>query len=456
MDRVADNWRSLVIGVCVVACLGARSACAEAVKFADDATDGRIIRTVVSVKVDGKIVTLKTGGMPEPRPLKVDAGFEWQERRLAGTGRDAKAFRSVRWIERARSEIVSGEQTSYATLRPAAQLIVAQGQPEGVVQFSPSGPLTAREMTFLAMPGDPLLAHALLPENAIEPGDSWKPSEWVVQSLTLLEASQKSELECKLEAVKDGIATVTFTGNVEGLTSGAAAKISLQGKFSYDLGKKLITRVELTQKEQRAFGPVSPGLDVSATVTVDRSIDTNDKQLGEASLKDLPLEPNDANQLLAFDVPPWGVELLHGREWHLFQQTPAVAIFRQVKQGNLVSQMNIQKAARPADGKPLPLERFEADVKKALDKNLKGILQTQEFQSGTGLRVLRVIASGEAQGAAMQWHYHWVSGKEGDPLVLVFVVEPENLEQLGTSDLEMIESLVLKAPLAGPSAAAKP
>jgi hypothetical protein len=55
----------------------------------------------------------------------------------------------------------------------------------------------------------------------------------------------------------------------------------------------------------------------------------------------------------------------------------------------------------------------------------------------------------------MQWHYHWVGGKEGDPVVLVFVVEPENLEQLGTADLEMIESIALKAPAAGPSAASK-
>jgi hypothetical protein len=358
-------------------------------------------------------------------------------------------------MERARSEIVSGEQTSFVTLRPTVQLIVAQGQPEGVAHFSPSGPLTAREMTFLAMPGDPLLVQALLPENPVEPGDSWKPTEWVVQSLAILEASQKSELECKLESVKEGVATVSFVGSVEGLTSGAAAKVSLQGRLLYDLAQKLTTRIELTQKEQRAFGPVSPGLDVGATITVDRAIDPDGKRLGDAALKDLPLEPNDANQLLAFDVPPWGLELLHGRDWHLFQQTPAVAIFRQVKQGNLVSQVNIQRSAKPADGQPLPLDRFEADVKKALDKNLKQVVQSQEFQSGAGLRVLRIVASGEAQGAAMQWHYHWVGGKEGDPVVLVFVVEPENLEQLGTADLEMIESIALKAPAAGPSAASK-
>ncbi len=50
----------------------------------------------------------------------------------------------------------------------------------------------------------------------------------------------------------------------------------------------------------------------------------------------------------------------------------------------------------------------------------------------------------------MQWHYHWVGGKDGDPIVLVFVVEPENLEQLGTADLEMIESIALKTPEGGP------
>ncbi len=119
MDRGGRGWSGsrMRSGVVAVLCAGlARGAAelsrAETVKIADDATDSRVIRTTVSVKVDGKIVTLKTGGMPEPRPLKVDAGFEWLERRLAGTGRDARAFRSVRWMERARSEIVSGEQTS--------------------------------------------------------------------------------------------------------------------------------------------------------------------------------------------------------------------------------------------------------------------------------------------------------------------------------------------------------
>ncbi len=54
----------------------------------------------------------------------------------------------------------------------------------------------------------------------------------------------KIELECKLEGVKDGVATVSFAGSVEGLTSGAAAKVSLQGRLQYDVARKLTTRVD--------------------------------------------------------------------------------------------------------------------------------------------------------------------------------------------------------------------
>lgn len=419
----------------------------------DDVTDARTYRVTTKVTVTGDVKTQKTGGQVDSRPLKVEATFQFDERRLAGTGRGEKAYRAVRWFESARSEIRNGEQVSYGTMRPTVPLIVAQGESNGVDAFSPSAPLTPLERSLLRFPGDPLMGQALLPDTDVEVRETWKPAAWVIQTLTNVDASQKGSLVCTLESFVDAVATVTFTGELEGATDGADTKLTFNGRMEVDTAKKFVRKFELVQKEKRGIGAISPGLEVEARVEWKRDLVTDMPRFTDTALETLSLEANEANQLLQTDLNQWGLRLYHDRRWTPFHQTAQTAILRMLHEGNFIAQVNIVPLPKPVDGKVTPLAKFEEEVKAALGPGFKQIVQSNEFKTAAGLQTLRVCAAGESKSVAMEWHYYLVAAPTGEQVVLVFVVEPDFLELLGSSDLKMVETLEL-SPVKVPSPAA--
>ncbi|MEZ6047906.1 MAG: DUF6263 family protein [Planctomycetaceae bacterium] len=70
-------------------------------------------------------------------------------------------------------------------------------------------------------PGDGLAVLALLPEKAVEVGESWSVPDWGLQMLTATEAVMKSEMTCKLERVEKNVAYITFKGSLKGATGGS-------------------------------------------------------------------------------------------------------------------------------------------------------------------------------------------------------------------------------------------
>jgi hypothetical protein len=459
MTQLRGLWRSVsglsLRGGMATGLLLALVAIGEAAPLAlrDDVTDGRTYRVTTKVVVTGEVKTQKTGGQVDTRKLNVEAGFQFDERRLPGTGRGEKAYRAVRWIESARSEIRNGEQVSFGTLRPVAQLIVAQGESNGVDAFSPSAPLTPLERNLLRFPGDPLMAQALLPETDVEVRETWKPAAWVIQTMTNVDATQKGSLVCTLESLVDNVATVTFNGELEGATDGADTKLTFNGRMEFDAEKKVVRLFELVQKEKRGIGAISPGLDVEARVDWKRDVVTEAPRFDDAALEKLSLDANEANQLLQSDLSQWGLKLYHDRRWTPFHQTPQTAILRMLHEGNFIAQVNIVPLPKPADGKPQLLAKFEGEVKAALGAGFKEIVQSSEFKTAAGLSALRVCAAGESKSVAMEWHYYLVSAPTGEQVVLVFVVEPEFLELLGSSDLKIVETLEL-SPVKAPQPAA--
>ncbi|MGE5194249.1 MAG: hypothetical protein ACM3U2_17285, partial [Deltaproteobacteria bacterium] len=114
--------------VCLAVIPAARLTAAERIELREEAADARIRNVAVELSVNGKL-------FPEPGPdkalkLAVEARFDYAERRLAGTAREAPSLRAVRHYNRARAVIQAGEQTSNSTLRKSERLIVAHGQLE--------------------------------------------------------------------------------------------------------------------------------------------------------------------------------------------------------------------------------------------------------------------------------------------------------------------------------------
>jgi hypothetical protein len=438
---------------------------ADRIELRESPTETRVFAVAARLDVAGRL--FPQPGEKNALKLVVAGQFGYSEKRLPGTGRDAEAIRAVRRYDEAKVRIDVGDQYSGRLLRETARLIVANGRRDGIQVFSPSVPLTPDEVDLLRLPGDNLCALILLPESAVEPGDTWKVPDWGIQMLTSLEALEKGSIECRLASLKDQVARIEVAGEATGAVLGASAGIKVEGHVLFDVEQKCIQRVELTQSEKRDVGTVSPGLDVAAKVVLTRTVVDQPKHLTDKEIAELPLEPNPATLLLMFDAPDWGVRMYPERSWHLFHKTTTVAVLRLLEKGSLIAQCNVRRLEPAEAGKHLSEEQFQADIERSLGKGFRQFVQSEKIENREGLHVLRVVASGgaerktaknEIESIPMQWIYYLVAHPDGRQMAFVFTVEPERLEILKSRDMSLVSSLEFlpaKARVSGAPGAAR-
>ena len=153
---------------------------------------------------------------PEPGPdkalkLAVEAHFDYIERRLAGTGREALSFPFRPPLRSGRGpRLKPANRSRTSKTAKSERLIVAAGQAEGIDLFSPSGPLTYGELELLRIPCDSLAMLALLPDSAVAEAGTWKAPDWALPLLTGVESIEKGSVTCKLESLRPGEGRIHF------------------------------------------------------------------------------------------------------------------------------------------------------------------------------------------------------------------------------------------------------
>lgn len=415
------------------------AAAAERIPLQEAATDQRVFNVTGHLDVAGQLQTAAGGGKAVGLKLNVDAKCSYSERRLPGSGRDAQALRSVRFYDQMRAEIQAGEQVSFSRMRDTVRLIVAHGQREGIQLFSPAGPLTYAELELLKLPADSLSVLALLTDEAVEPGDTWKPADWVLQFLTGLEAVEKSSLACKFDSLSGDVARVSFHGEIAGATLGASAVLKVDGHYLFDIDRKFLTHAELTHTVKQSVGTVSPGLDALAKVVIDRAVSANPPPITEKA--QIPLEPNPATLLLLFDAPDWHVRFYYPRTWHQFHQASRFAVLRLLDRGNLIAQCDVHPTTTAEPGKHVSEEQFQMDIQRSLGKSFQKIIQAERLKMRDDRFVYRVTVVGEALQVPTQWIYYLVANPDGRQLVFFFTVEAKLAETFQNRDLPIVGSL---------------
>ena len=375
------------------------------------------------VTITGNVLTPVAEGAAKEWPLKSQADYSFKERRLLSGGRDAKSLRAVRRYANAISNTSVGDHKTNAKLDPAS-LVVAEGRDSGVLFYSPGKPLTRDILDLLSSPGDTLSAIALLPTTDVEIGDKWNPDQWVMQMLTDVEAAVKSKLTCELVSVARKQAKIKITGHVEGASLGSACLIDLDGHMVFDMTAGYVKEFELKRIEERTAGTVSPGLKVEALVKWDR-------KRTDASLPDdrqIPLEPEAKGLELTYRSP-WGIELRHDREWHVFNETDSVSVLRLVRNGSLIAQCNIARIAAVKPGTNTSSKQFQQDIRQTLGEQLT------DLSKGTVLMkrpkfLFRTVASGKSGETDMDWVYYLCAGPNGQQVSMVFSVAASDSEKV--------------------------
>lgn len=426
----------------------------EKFELTEPEAEARVASVRSRVQVSGQLKTAAGVGKTIPLKLSADAQYRYFERRLSGAGRDAERLRAARLYRFAANETEvtpadapdgTAPKKSTMKLPETRHLLIAHGRREGPFLYSPTATLTYDQLELIRTPADSLSLLGLLPHDEVAAGDTWKPESWAVQMLCGIEAMTKGEITCKLDEANAESARVTFSGAAEGASLGATTTIEIRGDFTFDRRLKLISRAHLKQTETRSVGAVTPGMELTADVVVERSLaeDASEtKLLSDAAIAEVPLEPAAEMQLLRFES--WGLRFYHDRDWHQFHQTGEVAVLRLMENGSLLAQANVSPIPAAASGSHTPVDQFQADIRKTLDKKFKAIKSSEQLKprNANDRRFLfRVIVEGEADGLQMTWFYHLCAAPTGQQVAFVFAVETKNLEKFNNRDLSLVRLL---------------
>ena len=403
-------------------------------------SDDRVYSVRCRLQVNGTLRTAAGQGQANELELKVDGRLSYLERRLAAAGRDSHTLRSVRSYGLAEAEIDVGERRTLNRLPDSLRLIVAEGRAGGIRHWSTSRPMTSDAINLLHTPGDSLALIPLLPDVEIEEKSEWSPPHWVLPTLTGVEAVSKSELTCRIDSLDDRYAVIAVEGQIEGAILGALTKVTLRGKIAYDRTAGHIRQAQITQKEERAVGTVTPGMNVTATMYVDRQVSESSGALTERLVESLPLNPEAAQLAVAF-VSKSDTYLLLDRDWHVFHQTDDVAVLRLVDGGSLIAQCNVSRLPRVPAGSHTPGPQFAADIQTALGEQLNEISDVQPIPLGDDRTLLRVVARGRSRNVPMSWYYYLCAAPDGRQLACVFSLESRLAESFEGRDEELVRSI---------------
>lgn len=367
------------------------------------------------LSVSGHMITPSADGQ-QRFPLRSTGKFDFRHDPFPTELGGPFTLRAVRQFRSAGMETSVGEDHVTKTkLATAYQTVHVFGSDTGLQIVSPRYALTRQQLDMLQMPFDIMVAGNLLPLSAVQVGEKWNTDAWVVSLLSGVEAVVKQSATCELKSLSAPEAVVAFSGDIEGAVNGSSTQISFSGELTLDRKAGLIRTMKVTQNEKRSPGPVSPGLDVTATMQWDQTAADTTKTI------DRPKDPRPTDkQLLLFLQTPQKLQLFHGREWHLFHETPAVLMMRQHRNGNFIAQCNISAAVTVPPKEHTPDQEFLSDVQNAVSERKGRVGKEETVRDDERWRIRHIQAVGDASGEVIIWDYYLCSAVTGEQYSLVF------------------------------------
>ncbi|MFO0823714.1 MAG: hypothetical protein U0792_11455 [Gemmataceae bacterium] len=192
------------------------------------------VRTKSAIELDLKgELFFSIDGKKESVGLQAKARHIFAERVLSVA--DGMPNSTVRAYSDAVASVVVGSDRTNRSLPTDRRTIAVRRSADGLFCFAPAGPLTRDELDLVTEHFNPQCLAGLLPGKEVNVGDTWTVSNAAAQSACLLSAVIKSEVSGKLVQVKDGAATFTVEGTVEGVDHGSKVTMTNATGLSSDV-----------------------------------------------------------------------------------------------------------------------------------------------------------------------------------------------------------------------------
>jgi len=416
-------------------------------------------RIRLKLDVSGEVFAPAGRDVPPVRhAITVDGRFDFVESSGGGMGGDAQRPTVTRCFRDASAEVRVDGGKRVTTLPADARrlrMVVAGVTPLPCLE---AGFLTREELDLLETPFDSLLIDRLLPRGPVAVGDSWSIPADDVAGLLAIDTVESGGLEAKLVELLDGRAEVTVSGIVDGAADGVPAHVVVEGRCRAAAdqaeGKGVfcggITNVAVTIRERREASHVAPGFDVEARLTVARTpvgpgldvepdrtaVSDDDRQAADRRRRGAgrPGFVWQRDQAGRYD-------LVHDARWRPIEDGPDGLVMRLVDRGALVAQASITALPRGSAASPPTIAEVERDLERSLAGQFGRFEHSSEATRSDGARVVRVVATGRADGLPFRWIHAVLTAADGDRIAVTCTFEESSARRFGTADRELVDGV---------------
>lgn len=418
--------------------------------------DREPLRVRCRLEVEGELFA-PAGRDAEPvkQPIGVQARFDYVERPAADDG----ATTVVRdYVDATAEVVVEGDRTATA-LGADARLVHARLEGMTPASFLPRGFLSREEADLLDVPFDPLLLDAVRPADPLAEAATWTLPGDLAAGLLAIDTVESGVIEATLTEVVDGLAAVSLAGTIEGAADGVSTRVVVEGRIFVaavpeDDGRHRlsgrVSRVAVTLQERRQASHVAPGFDVVARITLARQAESSPVGGGEiataaagtvtatasgtAPRRGGPGRPG----LIWHHDADGGFDLVHDARWRAVEDGPHGLVLRFIDRGALVAQCSITALPRSA-GAAATIAEVQRDIERSLAGQFDGVEQAAEATRSDGIRSVRVVSVGTAEGLPFRWIHYVLTADGGQRAAVTFMLEASMAERFGTADRDFVD-----------------
>ena len=397
---------------------------AEAVLLRDA---GGPCRCELSLTVRGKL-KVTAGDKTDDLPLTATAAHTFTEY-------PDRPGRAVRIYAAATSTSTVAGERSVRELPADRRRIVAQRTADGVVHYSPAGPLARDELELVAEHLAPQAIASLLPGKAVAVGDTWAVPAEVVRLACHLDGVGKCEVTGTLTG-GGPLAAFTVVGTADGVENGATVKLTLKVAGTFDVAAGRVTKLTWEQTDDRGQGPASPASEITAVAELTRTPAVADP-VATAGLPAGDAVP-DALLDLRYADPRGRFRLTLPRCWHVVGRSADHLVLRLIDRGEFVTQVTVAVWKPVAAGTHTPADEFRAALAKLPGWEPEAELAAGELPTSAGRWLYRVTARGKQDGQPVVHTAYLVAGPSGAQLAVGMLTPPDRAGAVAGRDERLV------------------
>ena len=381
----------------------------------------------------GGELTVAGDSKPKKLPMSVVAQLDYEEQVLEQT----PLLRSVRHYDKAEATIKVGRGGIQSKLEPKHQQVLVEAINKPVAgqarisMSSSAGELSRDELDLVNVVGNSLILADLLPSKPVAVGEYWTHEPETIAALVGLEAVATCEVQSVVGSVDGDRVTLSLAGTIQGASEGTACEIELKANYQFNLKQRQITQFNLAIQEKRPMGHVSPGVDVTAKLSMQIEPLAEPKHLTAKAVADLPKKARPNSTHLVYESSNGSYRLRHDHKWFVTNESPKQLVLRRVDRGDLIAQCNLTQLIKTKPSRHVTLEQFRKDVQFTLGDRFGQFVSVGQRENQAGYREFRVVARGQVKDLPIEWRYYLLADRHGNRTSVVFTVDASLVRQLG-------------------------